>query len=220
MTRIGVIVALVVVCTGVGLLVLSRGKKKSRMFVGPYEEVKKKIREEDHNREPEPYVPYDAAKPLNEVFAIKDPNIFFIELQNLCAHKAAKVGYGGLNKSELAIICIYDLEAEVNNGGFDQFFFNSAGDLANETAPALELVGAMKTADILRRALSAFENGSPSPNRQTRWRQMDQIPERQKEELWGKLDSEFYDYPDPITDLVFEYCQSHNEEFGQVGTDK
>lgn len=209
----GTIVVAVVVILGVCLLVLSRRKKTDR-FIGSYEDVKKKIREAGHAGESAPYVPATAAKPIHEVFAISDPTDFLMNLHDCCAHKAAKVGYEGLSKSELAIICIWGLQAEVNNGGFDQFFFNSAGDLANATVPALELVGAMKVADIVRRALSAFEDGSPSPNRGKRWKQMDQIPEKQKEALWGELDLEFYEYPDPIGDLVYKYCQSHKEDFG------
>ncbi|MEJ2420051.1 MAG: DUF4375 domain-containing protein [Exilibacterium sp.] len=36
----------------------------------------------------------------------------------------------------------YALEAEVNNGGFDQLFYNSAGDIAFYTAKALDSIGA------------------------------------------------------------------------------
>ena len=37
-----------------------------------------------------------------------------------------------------------ELEAEINNGGFDQYFFNSAGDKAAEAINALEAIGANK----------------------------------------------------------------------------
>ena len=36
---------------------------------------------------------------------------------------------------------IEDLEAEINNGGFHQYFYNSAGDNTAETIQALETIG-------------------------------------------------------------------------------
>jgi hypothetical protein len=39
---------------------------------------------------------------------------------------------------------VSNLEAEINNGGFDQYFFNSTGDRTAETIRALELIGAKK----------------------------------------------------------------------------
>jgi hypothetical protein len=49
------------------------------------------------------------------------------------------------------------LEGEVNNGGFDQFFYNNAGD----NTRALEAIGAFKMADILKRAAAVFPAGMP-----------------------------------------------------------
>jgi hypothetical protein len=40
------------------------------------------------------------------------------------------------------ITFIDDLEAEVNNGGFHQYFYNSAGDNTAEAIRALEEIGA------------------------------------------------------------------------------
>ena len=41
------------------------------------------------------------------------------------------------------------LEGEVNNGGFHQYFYNSAGDRTAETIQALEIIGAFAMADIV-----------------------------------------------------------------------
>jgi hypothetical protein len=67
------------------------------------------------------------------------------------------------------------LEAEINNGGFDQFFFNRAGNRTRETIEALELIGAHKTADIVRRAASKFPGGFPSAVRNERQDQLELV---------------------------------------------
>jgi len=48
------------------------------------------------------------------------------------------------------------LEAEGNNSGFDQFFYNSAGDNTAETIRTLETIGAVTVSDILKRAAAKF----------------------------------------------------------------
>jgi hypothetical protein len=60
------------------------------------------------------------------------------------------------------------LEAEVNNGGFDQFFFNSAGDRTKETIDALSVIGAVHTAAIVRAAAGRFPGGLPPQDRDER----------------------------------------------------
>jgi hypothetical protein len=48
------------------------------------------------------------------------------------------------------------LEGEVNNGGFHQFFYNSAGNETPEIIQALKKLKAHKVADVVRRAAAKF----------------------------------------------------------------
>ena len=43
-----------------------------------------------------------------------------------------------LNSSQRVLLIIENLEREINNGGFDQFYWNSSGDYAMETINALK----------------------------------------------------------------------------------
>lgn len=52
------------------------------------------------------------------------------------------------------------LEGDVNNDGFDGFFGWSGADVV-ATIAALELIGAHRTAAIVRRAAAKFPNGVP-----------------------------------------------------------
>lgn len=64
---------------------------------------------------------------------------------------------------ERAALCLHRLEAEVNNGGSHQFFFNSSGELVPQTLEALERIGAPQTKRLLEQAVAiAFPNGYPS----------------------------------------------------------
>lgn len=61
------------------------------------------------------------------------------------------------NKSRQAIFMIWLLEGEVNNGGYNQFYYNSSGKFYKHLPEALKLVGAEKFADLSERANRTFE---------------------------------------------------------------
>ncbi|RZJ50653.1 MAG: DUF4375 domain-containing protein [Chryseobacterium sp.] len=65
------------------------------------------------------------------------------------------------NKPRQAIYMIWALEAEVNNGGYNQFYFNSSGQFYKHLPDALKLVGANKFADLTKRANETFEKENP-----------------------------------------------------------
>lgn len=62
------------------------------------------------------------------------------------------------NRSQQAIYVIWELEAEVNNGGFNQYYTNSSGQFANLTPNALKLVGANEFSELINRANRIYED--------------------------------------------------------------
>ena len=122
--------------------------------------------------------------------------------------KVQSVSFDSLTPAEQTFHVVWSFEAELNNGGFDQFFFNSAGDYAPQTIAALEQIGASSGADILRRACALFPGGMPNPRRDVRQDQLENITD-QNEAAFEKLDAEFYAYPDDISGLLCSYWEMH-----------
>jgi hypothetical protein len=60
------------------------------------------------------------------------------------------------------LVTIWGLEAEVNNGGFDQYYFNGAGNQAFFAPEALRLIGASRMAEVVARANAVFGPEGPS----------------------------------------------------------
>jgi hypothetical protein len=56
-----------------------------------------------------------------------------------------------------AIYTTWLVDAEVNAGGFHQFFFNSSGQYAGDALAAYELLGAEDYAAIMRSAIATYE---------------------------------------------------------------
>lgn len=109
-----------------------------------------------------------------------------------------------LPESDRVLVTLWGLEADVNNGGFDQYFFNSSGDQAFFAERALRLIGAGKMADIVARAVSLFgEQGVPR-DRFRRQEALDQVRDMSGDAL-DDLDCQFYEYPDDISALVKAY---------------
>ena len=105
-----------------------------------------------------------------------------------------------------------ELEREVNNGGFSQFFLNSSGDNAHETVLSLKAIGANKTADLLQKAIDQFPSKTVSKDRDKRTEIVEEIEET-AEEVWNDLDQKFYEYEDDLNTLNIEYVRKHKEFF-------
>ncbi len=110
---------------------------------------------------------------------------------------------------------VWAVEAEVNNGGFSQYFLNDSCETAVFVAKGLDTIGAPRTADICRRAIAtAFPAGLPPTPKAISTAAAD-FPDEVLEQL-GALDNEFFAYPHNLTDLLFAYVSKHLEEFGEL----
>ena len=116
-----------------------------------------------------------------------------------------------LTESEKTFVYVDILEREVNNGGFDQFFYNSSGEFTHEILEAYQKIGADKTADLINRAIKLFPT-LPVPKN---WelRQEILLEKESNSELWNELDSEFYKYEDNISDLIINFVKKNKSDF-------
>ena len=117
-----------------------------------------------------------------------------------------------LNESQKILLIIKNLEREINNGGFNQFYWNSSGDYANETIGALVNIGANKTAEIVKKANSEFNNGTVPKGRIERQNELELI-ENKAEENWNNLDLTFYGYNEDLTELLIAFVIKNKEDF-------
>ena len=100
------------------------------------------------------------------------------------------------------------LEKEVNNGGFNQYFYNSSGNFAHETITSLRQINANKTADILQLAIDQFPNAIVPKDRLERQQVLQSIEEKAGE-VWERLDQLFYKYEDNLYELSIEFVKQN-----------
>jgi hypothetical protein len=110
--------------------------------------------------------------------------------------REARHGIDGLTDPEKVFLRVWNLEAEVNNGGFAQYFANSAGDHAAGTPEALRSVGAPEMAALVERAMAPFGPSGPPADRDARATAIEALP-APAHELWDQLDDQFYKLASP-----------------------
>ena len=75
------------------------------------------------------------------------------------AHKDDRAAaFESLSAGTRAIYTTFLVDAEVNNGGFNQFFYNPYGALAGHALAGYELLGAEEYAAIMRAAIATRES--------------------------------------------------------------
>lgn len=117
-----------------------------------------------------------------------------------------------LTDSQKYFLFIANLEREVNNGGFHQFFFNSSGDHVHETLKAVKAVGAFKTANIVEKSISPWPNKTVPRDRQERQELLKQI-DRIANPIWEECNAEFLKYEENIGSLLLVFVKRNATEF-------
>jgi hypothetical protein len=150
-------------------------------------------------------------KKIEKIIKNKSGQEVIIEIDNLLSPIFYK-NPDKLTLSEKNIVYIEELEREINNGGFDQYFYNSSGDYAMETINALEIIESKIFLNLLKMAVNKFPNGIVPKDRNERQKILLEITE-DNEELWNDLDEEFYKYEEDIYKLLIEYIKNNINDF-------
>ena len=117
--------------------------------------------------------------------------------------------FAQLNEIDKVLVTIWGLEAEVNNGGFDQYYFNRTGDQAYFASTALQTIGAYNMADIVSRANKVFGPDGPSQESNARQSQLFLVsPNNGTPSPWEGLSRAFQDYPDDVAELLTAFLRA------------
>jgi hypothetical protein len=150
---------------------------------------------------------------IDRLLESRDINQSIIELDNYITELC---NYGEnmekLTDAQKIFYINQNLEREVNNGGFNQYFHNSSGDFAHETIDALKTIGAIKTASILQAAIDQFPNKIVPKERDKRINILEQI-EGRSDSIWEDLDQQFFKYEEDLNQLNIEFVRQHKENF-------
>lgn len=107
----------------------------------------------------------------------------------------------------------WEVEAEVNNGGFDQYFWNTEGMFSQMALKNFRLVGAKQYASLLERAIAVEKEVAAIMKKHEDEGTLDAYLESQQDSRWDTLGSEFYSLKEDLSALRVKYIRSHLDEF-------
>lgn len=120
-------------------------------------------------------------------------------------------GWNSLTVAEKHILAIEQLDAEIKNGGFAQYFFNSSGDHWQDAHNGLAAIGAERRYQLMSATIEQFGGVKPAADRSTRTSQLSKIA-RKKEDPFNEHDSAWYKIEgENIDRLIFRYNMANLE---------
>lgn len=120
---------------------------------------------------------------------------------------------GTLTPAQQAFMLVWELEMEVNNGGFELYFSNGPGRDAPRAEAALQSIGAPRCADLVGRAFRIVDRtGLEWADDAQRRSRLDEVIDG-SEAVFDELDGKFYEYPDPLGPLLAAFVKKNPREF-------
>jgi hypothetical protein len=92
----------------------------------------------------------------------------------------------------LPIYATWLLEAEVNNGGFNQFFWNSSGQFAADALAGFRAIGAAEHARLTERAINIYKSERVRLEKFKQRGSLEDFSESYKDNKLNALDDEFF----------------------------
>ena len=126
-----------------------------------------------------------------------------------------KASTAPITTEERYVLAVEALEREVNNGGYNQFFFNSSNEHAGVVVEALRAIDCPKTAAITADAIAALGlSGELTPSR------LEAAVHPDNEEIGEALsacDDRYFANDEPIADRLFEWIKKNRGAIGVGG---
>jgi hypothetical protein len=129
----------------------------------------------------------------------------YLEMTKIATDYEIKKGYKSLSPIGKILYNVYWVEAEVNNGGFNQYFYNSSGDHAMDAIESLDRIGAAQTRELLQSAINNFPNSNVPSDREERIRVLSSIDPNNM--LFDNLDDRFYNLSEDRMYFTVEYVK-------------
>lgn len=117
-----------------------------------------------------------------------------------------------LPKEIRAVYITWGVDAEVNNGGFNQYFWNSSGQFGHEAIEGYELIGAREHAALLREAVAIYEKEQARLNKYKEKGTVEAFSDSYKDNQLNQLDDRFFKLEDAGAMRV-RFIKEHLEAF-------
>jgi hypothetical protein len=112
-----------------------------------------------------------------------------------------------------AIYTTFLVDAEVNNGGFNQFFYNPSGEFAGHALAGYELLGAEEYAAIMRAAIATRESERERMAQFYDAGTLEAMSQSYEHTELGEVDQRYYSLGDRIYEIWATFVHERAELF-------
>jgi len=123
-----------------------------------------------------------------------------------------KKKWEGLTELQQNFYAVYELDAEVNNGGLHQYFSNSSGEHAREALRGLYAIGMPERAKRLKKEFDRFGVNGPSKDPTIFVGQLDKLS-KTSEDPFDAYDTAYYSDKSSIAAYLAKYAVKNKESF-------
>ena len=106
---------------------------------------------------------------------LNDSDLIYCVYEILLSRTIREVGFSCLSASEKHLFHALELEGQVLNGGFYQYFDNCYGDNIFDAIEGCEVIGLLVAKEIAIKTLLLFQNANPSINEEIRRDQLQEL---------------------------------------------
>jgi hypothetical protein len=105
------------------------------------------------------------------------------------------------------------LEDEVNNGGYNQYFWNTNGKFRHEAADGFKQIGANEHAELTEEAAKIYEQNQERINKFKQQGTKEAFSDSYKDDPFSKCDDRFYKLKDDLAKKRVKFIREHPELF-------
>jgi hypothetical protein len=120
---------------------------------------------------------------------------------------------GRLSPGMRMLYATWWLESEVDNGGFNQFFWNSSGQFAQDALDGFKLLHADELANLTGAAIAIAQREAPLRQKFQAQGTIEAFSESYKHTSLDELDKQFYKLDDGLSKRRVAYVRAHPEQF-------
>jgi len=139
--------------------------------------------------------------------------IDYVEIKIGDRYEREKVIVSGLSPGFMIVYATWGLDAEVNNGGFNQYFWNSTGEFAEEALAGFRAIEAPAHAALVSRAIEAERQVHGRIQELKASGTLEAFLESYKSNPLNELDDQFYALKEDISALRIAFIRAHPELF-------
>lgn len=121
-------------------------------------------------------------------------------------------GWGALSKEQQMYLAVFWLNAEVNNGGHSQYFFNSAGDHWQLALDGLKAMGLKERLKIFEGVLKLFGDKKPLTDRDKRQNQRSRVYSKD-EDAFDEFDSAYFETSESVEVFSMRFVIQNADKF-------